>query len=344
MNRVIITGGNGFIGKHLVKKFLSCKLNSLALISNSANFGDKYLSNRKFVQDMPLKFYSADIRDRRGISDIFLREKADTCIHLAAKISVPDSIKNPDETMEINVNGSLNVLEACYKSQVNNFVFASSAAVYGDTKELPISENCILKPLSPYGESKMLAEQHVFRYSKLKKIQNTIALRIFNVYGLGQVSESDVVTKFARRLSKGLPPIIYGDGKHTRDFISVDDVADAIILSVRAMEDHNNENYKSNSNPVFNIGTGTSTSIKELAQKMISISGLKLDPIYEKENHDNRVILHSYANITQAKNTLHFIPKKDIERGLKEIIGPMLTKKNKLFSIARHEQDLQKGI
>ncbi|HXW11961.1 MAG TPA: NAD-dependent epimerase/dehydratase family protein [Nitrososphaeraceae archaeon] len=323
MNRVIITGGNGFIGKHLVKKILSCNLNSLTLISNSANFGDKYFSNRKFSKNTPLRSYTADIRDRKAISEILLRESADTCIHLAAKTSVPDSIKNPDETMEINANGTLNVLDACHRSKVNNFVFASSAAVYGDAKELPISENCFLRPLSPYGKSKMLAEQHVFRYRKLKKIQNTIVLRIFNVYGDGQVSESDVVTKFARRLSKGLPPVIYGDGKHTRDFISVDDVAEAIILSVGAMEDGSNKNYKSSLNPVFNIGTGTSTSIKELAQKMISISGLKLDPIYEEENQESRIILHSCANITNAKKALHFVPKKDFDTGLREVIEPL---------------------
>lgn len=230
MNRVTITGGNGFIGRHLVKKLLSYKRHTVVLISNTTNINDKYLADRKLLQDMPLTFYTADIRDREAISDIFLNERPDVCIHLAAKTSVGDSIEDPDETMDINVKGTLNVLEACYKSQVNNFVFSSSAAVYGDTKELPISENCILSPLSPYGESKMLAEQHVFRYSKLKKIQNTIALRIFNVYGLGQVSESDVVTKFARRLSKGLPPVIYVDGRHTRDFISVDDVCRCNII------------------------------------------------------------------------------------------------------------------
>ena len=134
------------------------------------------------------------------------------------KISVADSIKNPDETMEVNVKGTLNVLEACHTSQVNNFIFASSAAVYGDVTELPISENHALRPLSPYGTSKMLAEKHVSTYGRLKKIQNTISLRIFNVYGPGQTSESDVIIKFAKRLSKGLPPIILGNGNFTKDF------------------------------------------------------------------------------------------------------------------------------
>jgi len=319
LKRVIITGGNGFIGRHLVKRLLTNKQSSVVLVANTSNLFDRGLQ-----ETMPLTFYAADIRDREAISNIFRDEEADTCVHLAAKISVADSIKKPDETMDINVKGTLNILEACYNSGVKNFVFASSAAVYGDVKELPISEDQTLRPLSPYGSSKMLAEQHVLSYKKLKKIQSTISLRIFNVYGDGQASASDVISKFAIRLSKGLPPIIYGDGNHTRDFISVDDVADAILLSIKAMEEpKNNHNYNLSSSPVFNIGTGTATSIKELAQKMISISGLKLAPIYEKGNRDSRVILHSYANMTKAKNALHFVAKKSFETGLREIIEPV---------------------
>jgi UDP-glucose 4-epimerase len=316
LKKVIITGSSGFIGRHLVKRILTYDKCSIVLIANRDNLVDTELKGT-----MPLSFYNADIRDRKAISDIFLDERADTCIHLAAKISVSDSIKNPDETMDINVKGTLNVLEACYNSQVNNFVFASSAAVYGDVRELPISENCILRPLSPYGTSKMLAEQHVFRYNKLKKIENTISLRIFNVYGIGQVSESDVVTKFAVRLSKGLSPVIYGDGNHTRDFISVDDVADGILLSVKAMEGKKDGNFSYP--PIFNMGSGSGTSINELALKMIAISGLELDPIYEKGNEDNGVILHSCADMTKAKKELRFVSKKNLETGLREIIELM---------------------
>jgi UDP-glucose 4-epimerase len=293
-----------------------------------ANMSDKYLLDGQLPRDINLNFYTADIRDRKEISDIFLRENADTCIHLAAKTSVTDSIINPDETIEINVNGTLNVLEACSNSQVNNFVFASSAAVYGDVRELPISENSILRPLSPYGTSKMLAEQHVLSYNKLKKIENTISLRFFNVYGDGQISERDVVTRFARRLSKGLPPVIYGNGRNTRDFISVDDVSDSVLLSIRVMEDpKNNHNYNSNSLPVFNIGTGTATSINELAFKMIAISGLELNPLYVEGDQDSAVILHSYADMTKAKRSLDFLAKRNLETGLREMIELMRTSK-----------------
>ena len=318
MNRIIITGGSGFIGRHLIKKLLSYKRYSVIAVSNTPNISDKYLLDRKLLQDSPLKFYVSDVRDGQAILNIFRDEKPDTCIHLAAKISVADSIKNPNDTMDINVKGTLNVLESSHSCDVNNFVFASSAAVYGDVSKLPIAENTSLRPLSPYGTSKMLAEELVIRYSKLNKIQNTAALRIFNVYGPGNANESDVISKFAARLSKRLPPIIYGDGNHTRDFVSVHDVVEGILLSIKTMESKNNDDI--NYLPVFNMGSGNGTSINELTRKMIAISGNELQPIYEKVNQDSGVIMHSYADMTKAKRDLGFVAKKDIETGLREII------------------------
>jgi UDP-glucose 4-epimerase len=220
VHRIIITGGSGFIGRHLVKRLLSCKGNTVVLISNTTNLHDRYLSERRLVQDKPLTFYTADIRVREPILNIFLNERPDICINLAAKTGVAHSIGKTDEIMDINVKVALNVLEACNYSHVNNFVFASSAAVYGNVRELPIKENHTLKPLSTYGTSKMLAEEHIASYQRSKKLQNTVSRRIFSTYGNGQTKESDVITKFAVRLSRELSPIIYGDGLQTTDFIS----------------------------------------------------------------------------------------------------------------------------
>jgi len=318
---VIITGGTGFIGRHLVKRLSNNKQFSIVLVANTSN-----LSGMELSEKTHLTYYAADIRNRDAILNFFQHERADICVHLAAKISVAESIKNPQETMDINVNGTLNVLEACHRSGVDSFVFASSAAVYGDVKKLPISEDESLKPLSPYGTSKMLAEEHVLSYKQARKIKNTISLRIFNVYGSGQISEADVITKFAKRLSIGQPPIINGDGMQTRDFISVEDAADAIIASTTLMEGV--ENKSTTLAPVFNVGTGKPTSINELVQKMIEIFGLDLQPIYKEKKEAEKEILISYADITMAKKTLNFVAKKSIEKGLRELIEPTTLGKN----------------
>jgi UDP-glucose 4-epimerase len=316
VKRFIITGGTGFIGSNLVKKLSSNKQFSVALITNTSN-----LSGTDWSDNTPVTVYTTDIRDKESISKIFKDERADICIHLAAKISVADSVKEPQETMDINVKGTLNVLEACQSSGINNIVFASSAAVYGDVKKLPISENEPLRPQSPYGTSKMLAEQHVLSYKQSNKIRNTTALRIFNVYGSGQTSEADVITRFAKRLSNGQPPLIYGDGSQTRDFISVDDVVDALILSTRTLEYDKDEETACPF--IFNIGTGIPTSINEIAKKMIEIFGLDLKPVYESGKKADAEIVHSYADITRAKENLRFVAKKKIEIGLREMIGEL---------------------
>ena len=150
-----------------------------------------------------------------------------------AKISVPESITNPGETKNVNIKGTFNILEACSQVDLKNFVFISSSAVYGEAKVLPITEDQLLDPLSPYGDSKIAGEALVSSFKDTGKIQNGISLRMFNVFGEGQSSEyAGVITKFAERLSASLPPVLYGDGNQIRDFIFVDDVVNAIVLSV----------------------------------------------------------------------------------------------------------------
>lgn len=319
MKNILITGASGFIAKNLVEVLLNHEDFQLILtdISNLFKY-PKYSIN-------PPRLSKLDIGDRAAVFDIFNHEKIDICIHLAAEVSVEDSIKYPDRTMMVNVNGTLNVLDACVQNKVENFIFASSAAVYGHPRSLPISEEHELRPISPYGTSKLIAEQHVSSYMRAKKIRKAISLRIFNAYGEGQVGNLSVMAKFASKLSKGLPPIIYGDGMQIRDFVSIKDVVNAILLSIRAMEE-SSKIFLSNSNCVFNIGTGVGTTIKDLCEEMIRLSGLDLQPIYQKT--DNKAdIKASYADITKAKAILQFAPKSNLKKDLQNLVTSTVTTK-----------------
>ena len=331
MHNILITGGCGFIGHHLVKRLLHEETHyKISVIDNvvsdpkknryhqnySNKFVRKHNSKRSSQKNRSeVSFYKADIRNKDSILKIFYDQKVDTCIHLAAKISVEESIKNPSETIDTNVKGTLNVLEACSKNNIKNFVFASSAAVYGKPKFLPISEHHVAleEVLSPYAASKIAAEALVSSYRSLKKIQRAVSLRFFNVYGENQSGEyAGVITKFAMRLSKGLPPIIYGNGKQTRDFIFVSDVIDAIMMSADA-------NKNTSSLNVFNIGTGIPIRIEDLALRMTRIFGLELQPIYQKAKKGD--VMDSYADMTKPKEILKFIAHKDFNEGLREIIN-----------------------
>jgi UDP-glucose 4-epimerase len=309
MNQILVTGGAGFIGQHLLKRLskLNCKITVIDIISDA---------NKNF-QNNNISFYKEDIRNKDSVSDIFKHEKIDTCIHLAAKISVSDSITNPFDTLDTNIKGTLNVLEACSNNRVENFVFASSAAAYGEPKNLPISEEHKLDPLSPYGASKVAGEVLVSSYGNFGKIQNAISLRFFNVYGEGQTLEyAGVITKFAERLSKGLRPIIYGDGQQTRDFVSVSDVVNAILLATES------KNKISSSTSlaahVFNVASGISISINDLAKTMIRISGLGLEPLYEEERKGD--IKSASVDMTRSKSILGFAAKEELEPGLKQLM------------------------
>jgi len=308
LNRILVTGGAGFIGRHLIKRLsqIGC---TISVIDNLSN------SNYNF-QDTKISFHREDIRNKEAILDILKNENIDTCIHLAAKISVSDSIVNPYDTMDVNIQGTLNVLEACSINNVRNFVFASSAAAYGEPKQMPISEDHVLDPLSPYGASKMAGEVLISSYSKFSRIQNAVSLRFFNVYGEGQTLEyAGVITKFAERLNKGLRPIIYGDGMQTRDFVSVNDVVTAIVMAAQLGD---NLSKASAVPKIYNVASGKSISISDLASKMIKISGLDITPIFEKEREGD--IKYAEVDTIRSKSILGFVANETIESGLKQLM------------------------
>lgn len=321
MKTVLVTGASGFVGRNLVRALLSDKNYQLILTDKNEPRSD--MPAICDTQKDRIAFYNLDILDRLSAFDIFKNHKIDTCIHLAAVVSVEDSIKYPDRTMDVNVKGTINILNACSQNHVHNFLFASSAAVYGHPTRIPIEEEHQLKPISPYGISKLLAEKHVSSYMNSKKIRNCISLRIFNVYGEAQLGNVSVITKFAKRLSMGLAPIIHGTGMQKRDFVSMNDVVNAMLLSIKAMEDRN-DGLVSVSPSIFNIGTGVATTIKDLCEQMIRLSGQDLRPTY-KEGNNEADINSSCADITKAKNFLNFFPNTNLTLDLERIISSIVT-------------------
>lgn len=292
LQNVLVTGGAGFIGYHVVKRLLrlGCRV---TIVDNLSNQNENYLHN-PFGKDV--KLYQTDIRDTEGLVDIVRQEKIDSCVHLAAKISVAESMKNPFETLDVNVRGTLSVLTACAESNVEDFAFASSAAVYGEPQRIPIPENHILSPSSPYGASKGAGEALVTSFKNSGRISNAAILRFFNVFGPGQSPEyAGVITRFSDRLSKGLPPVIFGDGRQTRDFVHVDDVARAIVLSVEARV-----------SGTFNVGTGMPVSLNDLAQFLARMHNCSIEPVYSDPRSGD--IRHSCADITAIKGAIPFSP------------------------------------
>ncbi len=233
----------------------------------------------------------------------------DYVFHLAALVSVPLSIDEPKKTKEINKTGTLNILEAARKFFVKKVVFSSSAAVYGDDPTLPKVESIPTLPKSPYAETKIAGENYCIKFYHDYGLGAT-ALRYFNVFGPRQDPTSQyaaVVPKFIERVVANLPPIIYGDGQQTRDFIFVDDVVDANIAAAKS---------KKADGEIFNIASGTIITVNELAKIITKLAGNELEPIYKPVRAGD--IKHSYADISKAKSALTWKPETNLTDGLKQ--------------------------
>ena len=233
----------------------------------------------------------------------------DFVIHLAAQTSVSQSIANPKTTADIIVDGTVNVLKSCVKTNVKNLIFSSSAAVYGNSIDTLLAENAQLSPLSSYGASKLVAEYNLLAFSKLFGL-NCISLRLFNVYGNGQSSEAGVIRKFLKNISKDAPLEIFGDGVQTRDFVHVSDVIQAFYCAIRNIETKRGE--------VYNIGSGTATSINELASLLISSKGKDLQVIHKPALEGE--IKDSKADISLAENDIGYSPHVSLSDGLANLV------------------------
>jgi len=300
--KILVTGGAGFIGKYLVN-FLIKEGNDVTIYDNFSNSEKK---QTKLIVDERVKIIEGNICKLKDLMNAI--EDHEIVIHLAAKISVNESIKNPSETFQINIAGTKNVIVACEKNGIKKLIVASSAAVYGEgIKNEKMNEESGKNPISPYGESKLKMEEEL-KNSILKNNIKIIILRFFNIYGIGQSPEyAGVITKFLRKIKNNESLNIFGDGMQTRDFISIQDVVNSI-----------NNAIKYNQSGIFNIASGEEITIKKLAQLMISLSKKKLDVHYlsPKEGDVN----FSEADVSLAKNKLKYICKIGIKDGIKELM------------------------
>jgi len=297
--RFAVTGGAGFVGSHLVK--LLVKKGHDVLVMDNLHTGK--LENLDEIRDK-IEFKNIDIQDYHLMEQEL--KNIDGVFHQAALTVVQDSFKMPDKYHDVNVKGTENIFKIAQK---NNFkvVYASSSSVYGHKEIVPILESFDKNPINPYGKTKLDDEFLAEKYSKLGV--NIIGLRYFNIFGKGQTLEyAGVITKFLNRLRDRKSPIIFGTGSQIRDFIHVEDIANANFLAMTSKV----------SNSHVNIGTGTSISILELANMMIEESGLDLEPIMSKSLEGD--IAKSQADITLAKKQFGWEPKLQLRDWLKEIL------------------------
>lgn len=298
--KVLVTGGLGFIGSHILERLNE---DNEVLIVDDQSTGK--IENIKHLDFTKIDTTLGDIATI-NLEEIF--DGCDYVFHHAAKTSVPESVEDPLSTNNVNITGTLRVLEAAKNVDVKKVVFASSSAVYGDSESLPLNEDLSVRPLSPYAATKAAGELYCNIYSETYGLP-TASLRYFNVFGPRQDPNSQyaaVIPNFIDKMVKNERPVIYGDGEQSRDFIYVKRVVDANILAA-----------ESKKTGTFNIGLGKSTTVNRLFEIIKEVLGKDIRPVYENERPGD--IKHSVADISKAE-LFGFKPENNFETDLKETI------------------------
>lgn len=296
--KVLVTGGAGFIGSYISEELLKGEYETVIV--------DNLISGKKRNIPEGAVFYNADILD--DLDEIFLKEKPDYVIHQAAQVSVSNSLDDPIYDGNENIIGTINLLKNCVKYNTKKFIFASSAALYGNPQYLPVDEKHHAAPLSPYGVSKLSAEYYIHLFSKLYDLPFTI-LRYSNVYGYRQDvnGEAGVIAIFTDKLLSGRAINIYGDGEQTRDFVFVKDVARANIAAL-GMGD----------NQIINISSGTRISVLDMIAELTKLFKVGISPNFLDERAGD--IKHSILSNKKARDVLKWEPAYSFSAGLRETV------------------------
>ncbi|RYL89267.1 NAD-dependent epimerase/dehydratase family protein [Sporolactobacillus sp. THM19-2] len=308
MKKAIVTGGAGFIGSHVVEELLRQNMH-VAVMDNFST------GHHRNIAGLPIDLYICDIADP-SVINLIQSNKPDFIVHLAAQVSVRQSVEDPLFDERTNVSGSLNILNAARLAKVKKVVFSSSAAVYGNPTFLPVTTDHPTQPESPYGLTKLTVEHYLDMFRKFYGLPYGI-LRFSNVYGPRQdaAGEGGVVSIFADRIRKGTPPMIYGDGGQTRDFIYVRDVAKAVACALKVDQSF-----------IANVSSGTSVSINQLFQMMKEAAKSDIGVYYGPERQGD--IRDSTLSNEETKSLLKWAPSWDLRKGLRETAGSMRKAKN----------------
>ncbi len=298
--QTLITGGAGFIGSALARALLA-QGHRVRVLDNLST------GRRDNLAGLEVELVVGDVLEPRALDRAINR--VDWVFHLAAMVSVPLSLSAPDRDLKVNIAGTQSVLDAARRARVRRLVYSSSAAVYGDNPNLPLDEDAAVAPLSPYGVSKYAGELYARMYARTFGIE-TVALRYFNVYGPRQDPASPysgVLSRFLAAVGGGVAPTIFGDGLQSRDFIYVDDVAQANLRAAEAPAERA-------VGRAYNIGTGLPATLLEVIAALNHVAGRPTAPVHQEAREGD--IRHSLANIARARADLGFQPDWNLERGL----------------------------
>lgn len=303
MPSFLVTGGAGFVGSHVVRALLS-RGDTVRVLDN---FSTGARANLATVGDAEV--LEGDVRSYHIVREAV--DGVDFVLHLAALPSVPRSVRDPITTNEVNVVGTLNVLDASRDARVRRLVYTSSSSVYGTNDELPKRETTMPRPISPYAVSKLAGEHYCRAFAELYGFE-TVVLRLFNVFGPGQSPASQyaaVIPRFIEQLGRGERPVVYGDGRQTRDFTYIDNVVDAILAAVRV---------PGVSGLTFNVAAGHQVSVLDLLAALAAEMGVPAEPQFEPARAGE--VLHSYASVAAAGEALGYQPRVAFREGLRRTV------------------------
>jgi UDP-glucuronate 4-epimerase len=306
--RFLVTGGAGFIGSHLVDRLLAQNAARVVVVDNFDEFYDPQIKRANISSHIGHRSYrlvEADIRNYKSLKELFSDEVFDAIIHLAAKAGVRPSVADPLGYNDVNVTGTMNLLDLAQRNGINKFVFASSSSVYGPTAVTPFKEDAPMSPISPYAATKSAGELISHTYSHLYDMQ-VVCLRFFTVYGARQRPDL-AIHKFARLIASNSPIPVYGDGTAERDFTYIDDIMQGVLASIE---------YDKSSFEIINLGESSTITVTRLIELLEDALGRKAN--IDRQPPQPGDMPRTHADISKAQELLGYKPTTPIETGIRK--------------------------